>query len=299
MKPRSGVWVRLSVFVAFVLAIVMVGRSAVAGTLEIRDERHVLSAVDIAHLRTVVQAAPFDARLAVTTSFADSRELSRYVGSLLNTGNMIAVGLDPEHHHVQVHFGTASGIPQTAWSDIERAGNDAFRRSDWAGGIETIVRSATASAHPSAGGPVPARSIVSPVFGLLVGAAVIGLLVYFARRSRSYGNYAATSDPNYGYGARPPWGGPGAPYGPPQGGMGPIGGGLIGAGLGGLAGYELGKMEGEREQHAVDDGSRGRAFEEPRDDGFDAGGGGSSWDDGGGGFDGGGSDGSSGGGSDF
>ena len=298
MKPRSGVWVRVFAIVLFVVATVTIGPSVLAGTLEIRDERHVLSPGDAARLRADVRPAPFDARLAVTAAYADSRELSRYVGSLLNAGNMIAVGLDPEHHHVQVHFGTASGIPQTAWGDVERAGNDAFRQGDWTGGVETIVRSAAGSARAPAAGaaPAPGRSIVSPVFGLLIAAAVIGLIIYFARRSRSYGNYGTTG----AYGAPPPpWGGPGVPYGQPQGGMGPLGGGLIGAGLGGLAGYELGKAEGEREQRGLDGGVRERSFEEPRDDGFDAGGGGSSWDDGGGGFDGGGGSDGGGGGSDF
>jgi hypothetical protein len=72
---------------------------------------------------------------------------------------------------------------------------------------------------------------------------------------------------------------------------------MIGAGLGGLAGYELGKLEGERRERDYEGGPRedqGRGTD--TDTGFDDGGGGSSWDDGGG--DGGGFDGG-GGGSDF
>jgi hypothetical protein len=303
MKPRSGLGVVLYAIVLVTLAALTVAHSAAAGTLEIRDERHILSASDAARLRAVVQAAPFDARLALTSDFADSRELSRYVGSILTTGNMIAVGLDTQHHRVQVHFGTASGVPQADWGGVERAGNDSFRSGDWPGGVEAIVRSAAAATLTRTGTPAlgPTRhSIAGPVFGLLIAAGLIGLLVYVARRSRSYGNYGGMGDPNYG--GPPPWGGAGGPYGPRPGGMGPLGGGIIGAGLGGLAGYELGKMEGERERRDLEGGVRERSSEEPGNGGFDAGGGGSSWDDGGGGgggFDGGGGADGGGGGSDF
>lgn len=307
MRTRASLWIRVSAIVLFVLAALTGARSATAGTLEIRDEQHILSAGDAARLRSVIQAAPFDARLVITAEFADSRELSRYVGSLFTSGNMLAVGLDPQHRHVQIHFGTMSGIPQKAWSDVERAGNDSFQRGDWAQGVDAILRSAMASTRSVPGqAPVAKPSIVGPVFGLLIAAGVIGLLVYLARRSRSsgnyYGGYGTPVDPRYG---PQPWSGPGGSDGPGAGGMGPLGGGIIGAGLGGLAGYELGKMEGEREGSLEERRHGGRGFDDGG--GFDAGGGGSSWgdeggggSDGGGGFDGGGggSDGG-GGGSDF
>ena len=287
MKPsaRIRIWVSLlalAMFFAF-------DRSALAGTLEVRDDAHVLLPADGARLRSLVQASPFDARLVLTTKFQDGPTLSRYVGSLINAGNMIAVGLDPQHRHVEVHFGTASGISQTAWADIERAGNDEFGHGDWAGGIDAIIRAASASASPHSGGVAPARSLVAPVTGILMAAGVIGLLVFLARRIGSPGPYGVN---NPGYGAPQPWGSNG-PYGPQQRGMGPMGGGLIGAGLGGLVGYELGKMEGERE---VGGHGRDASFDAPGRDDFDAGGGGSSWDDSGGGFDGGSSDGGGGGG---
>ncbi len=291
MNSRAGLWVRASAVLIVTLAALTGARSAAAGTLEIRDESHVLSPSDVARLRAAVRSAPFDARVALTSDFADSRELSRFVGSLLVSANMIAVGLDTQHHHVQVHFGVGAGIPQMEWGNVERAGNDSFRRGAWTDGVESIVRSAadaTRMASPTPGVAPTHHWIVGPVFGLLIAAGVIGLLIYLARRSRADGNYYAGPNDS-GYGPQPPWGGAGGPYGPRPGGMGAVGGGLIGAGLGGLAGYELGKMEGEREQRGLDGGSRDRRFDEGSpDENFDAGGGGSSWDDGGGGFDGGG-----------
>ena len=215
---------------------------------------------------------------------------------------------------MQVRFGDESGVPRAQWADIERAGNDAFRRGDWAGGasaiFQTAARSAAASplANPDEGArsrqvaPVAAEERPSMfgstflVLGIL-GVVVVGLY-FISRRRDGRGGYPSGYGPGPGYG--PGGGYYGGGYGPPAGGMGPMGGGLIGAGLGGLAGYELGKASGEREERDRDDrGSYGdddRGGGGSNDDDFDAGGGGSSWDDGGGGSDGGGSDG---GGSDF
>jgi hypothetical protein len=307
-----------------VLAALSVAGSARAGTLQIRDETQALSPQDVSRLRSVLAEEPFDGRLVITTSYPDRQELSRYVGSLVSEPNMIVVGVDPQHHHVQVHFGTGSRIPPSAWPAIERAGNDAFRRGDWAGGAAAVFRDAAGAvtgAPESATRPgTRAPSLVGPGVLLLVlgGVVGLGLLVAFLVRRRGDGAYPGAGTGPGGYGpppyGQPPYGG-GYPYGaPPQGGMGPLGGGLIGAGLGGLAGYELGKLEGERERER-DEGYGGRGErEDDRGGGFDAGGGnddagggGSDWDDGGGGgfdggdgggFDGGGGD-SGGGGSDF
>jgi hypothetical protein len=285
----------LLVTLALLFAAVIPARQAYAGSLHIRDEAHVLSADDAARLRSVVVAAPFDARLVVTSEYPDAQDLSRYVGSLVNEPNEVVVGLDPQHHHVQVHFGTGSRVPRSEWAATEKAGNEAFRRGDWEGGAAAIFRAAslavaspTADATPADG--VARPSLIGPGLLLLIVAGAIGLAVYFARRRSAYG---PPGDPRYG---APPFSGPGYP--PQGGGMGPLGGGLIGAGLGGLAGYELGKLEGEREGHQREPlADRGNEGADPGGN-FDEGGGGSSWDNDGGGDFGGGGDGG-GGGSDF
>jgi Domain of unknown function (DUF5129) len=311
MRPldqiRSFLWASL-VFVA----LASVARPAWAGTLHVRDEAHILSASDQGRIRAAVSAAPYDARLVVTSEYPDAAELSRYVGSLVSEANMVVVGLDSEHRHVQVHFGTATRIAHSSWTPIERAGNDAFRRGAWADGVVAIYDEAARAYErgPGTGAQaapaVQARpSLLGPFLFLLVIAGVVAIAVQIARRRQQ--PFGGPMGPGYGPGAYSgPNYPPGYPMGPPQGGgMGPVGGGLIGAGLGGLAGYELGKMAGERDER-----ERGPVREDRgvppagSDDNFDAGGGGSSWDDqgggggdGGGGFDGGGGD--SGGGSDF
>ncbi len=252
-------------------------RRAFAGTLQIRDEAHVLAAGDAERLRAQVRAAPFDARLVFTTDYPDAEDLSRFVGSLIDEPNAVAVGVDPGHRHVQVHFGRGTGIARAEYPAIETAGNGDFRDANWAGGAGAILRTASQSVT---GGPASSAQPgpASPGLGsVLVWFLVIGggiaALALFARRRSGYG---MGGYPGYGGG---PYGG--GPYGGQPGGMGPVGGGLIGAGLGGLAGYEIGKMEGEREERDRDERDRG-GFDDNRDGGFDAGGGGSSWDDGGG-----------------
>jgi hypothetical protein len=292
----------LAVALALSLAALGLGREAYAGALQIRDPAHLLSAEDAGRLRSAIADAPFVGRLVVTTEFSDAQDLSRFVGSLVVEPNMVVVGLDPQHRHVQVHFGTASRIARSEWPAIERAGNDAFRRGDWEGGVAAIFHAAAGAVSnaPSNGAPVAdgaRHSLLGPGTLLLLVLGALGIGLYFAWRRSTYAGMG--SQPYGGYGA-PPYPGGGYPpgYPPAQGGLGPMGGGLIGAGLGGLAGYELGKMEGERE-----DRERGRegVGGSGGDDGggnYDEGGGGSGWDDGGGGgFDGGG--GGDGGGGDF
>jgi hypothetical protein len=293
-------WGRLLVAAFATLAFaILPARLAFAGTLQVRDSASVFSAADRAQIDAAVQRCPFDVRVVTSAEYADAASFSRYVGGLVSEPNQIVVGLDPTHRHTQVHFGTGSQIDASSWPGIERAGNTAFRDGRWGPGVVAILEAAWTAVSPgSATGP-SSRTAPSASFGqvtllfLLPVAAVIFVAVVLIRRSMSCGGRR----PGYGYP------GYGAGYPPGRSGMGPLGGGIIGAGLGGLAGYELGKLEGERE-------SRGGSFDSgsSSDSGggsFDAGGGGSSWDSGsgsdfggGGGDSGGGSD-MGGGGSDF
>jgi hypothetical protein len=317
--PRARAWV-----LAFALGVsaLAVAPTAHAGTLRVVDEAHQLAPSQLQELSGVVARAPFDGRLVVTTEYADAQDLARYVHTLVSSPSLVVVGLDPQHRHVQVRFGVESGVPRAQWADIERAGNDAFRRGDWAGGASAIFETAarSAAASPLAKQDEPSRQLAPAerpsMFGttflvLAVLGVVVAGLYFLSRRRDGRGGYPGAYGPPSGYGPGPTGYGPGGGYAPPAGGMGPLGGGLIGAGLGGLAGYELGKAAGEREERDHEDRDYDRSTERDggggggNGDDYDAGGGGSSWDDGGGsdrgGSDGGGSDGggSDGGGSDF
>jgi hypothetical protein len=293
---------RLAVAATAVFAVMTTASTvALAGTLQVRDEAHLLSPTDVARARTSVERAAFDARVLVTDDHPDIQDLGQYAHSFVSEPDLIVVGLDPQHHHVVVHFGNGTNIPRSAWPAIERSGNQAFSQGDWESGLSAIFNAAARSVD---GGPTPnpAARDASPAFGpgtlLLVLGGVLALffIVSAAFRRRTMGGYG----PGYG---SPPYPGGGYGYGPPPGGMGPLGGGLLGAGLGGVAGYELGKLEGEREQGGHPGGADwGNGGGGGSDGGnFDAGGGGSDWGGGGGGggFDGGGGSDGGGGGSDF
>lgn len=295
------------------IALLCFAPSARAGTVAVQDSAHIFGPGDADALRAVAAHAPFDVRVATTTAYADQPSLSRFTRSLVNEPDMIAIAIDPEHRHVQVHFSTDSGIPAAQWTGIERAGNDAFKRGAWEQGSADIIRAAEGAVTPGAssgasrGSPATSSGghsflwvlfLLVPLIGLVLFIVVIVALV--RRFQRPNNTWTPGNQGPYGGG---PYGGGGQYYGPgygggQSGGLGPVGGGLIGAGLGGVAGYELGKMEGEREQRERDQGGSfggdyGGNYSGDSDasSNYDAGGGGSSWDSG--------SSGDSGGGSDF
>src|ERR1700722_18266617 len=222
---------------ALALGLLAIAVDASAGTLTLRDEAQVLTPGDAEQLRAIVAKAPFDARLATTTAYADQAGFSHYVGMLVSSPDMVAVGIDPQHHHVQVHFGTGSHIPQTEWPPIERAGNDAFKRGAWEEGGAAIFRAASTAAA-SGGGTVSAAPAANRggmgsaglIIMIAVGVILAGVLysVFSRRRSEPYGG-------GMGYGGGGPYpgaGGPGPYYG--QGGGGAGGRGAMGGGaLGG------------------------------------------------------------------
>lgn len=257
--PRARAWV-----LAFALgtSALAVAPTAHAGTLRVADETHQLGPSQLQEISGVVARAPFDGRLVVTTEYADAQDLARYVHTLVTSPSLVVVGLDPLHRHVQVRFGVESGVPRAQWADVERAGNDAFHRGDWAGGASAIFETAarSAAASPLANQDEPARQLAPAerpsMFGstflvLAVLGVVVAGLYFISRRRDGRGGYPDGYGPPGGYGPGPTGYGPsggyyGGGYAPPAGGMGPLGGGLLGAGLGGLAGYELGKAAGER-----------------------------------------------------
>ncbi len=294
-----------------VLAALLTTGSAFAGSLQVHDSAGLLTGSDRRAIESAAARCPFDVRVLTSTDYADQGAFSRYVGAQVSEPNMIVVGVDPAHHHTQVHFGTGTRVAESQWSNIERAGNVDFRSARWAPGVAAILDAASGAAtdmasvparrSPGSGGGWPIGVVLLLVLGVVV---AVGLAI---RRAMSSGGPSYGPGPGGygGYGPGYPGGGQGYAPGPGYGGgggIGAVGGGLIGAGVGGLAGYELGKLEGENEERERERPRRDEYVDpgasEGGDDGsFDAGGGGSSWDDGGGGDTGGGGDG--GGGSDW
>jgi uncharacterized membrane protein YgcG len=296
------------------LVAVLAPATALAGTLQIRDPGDVLPAQEEASLRQAAQAWPFDARVVVTTEMPSRAAFSRYVGAQVAGPNMVVVGVDPLHRLTSVHFGTGTRIARSRFRAIEDAGDGWFRQGQWSGGVEAIFTSAASavgSGSPVAGGGAQLdggqESAPSFPWGLMllgVGGVLIAVMVFRAMRNRSQAYpmgpgvdpYRAQQYPQ-GYGA--PGGynpGYGPHYGPQGGGMSNLGAGVIGAGVGGLAGYALGSALANRDEHHGADHYAGSGYDDGSSS-YDAGGSTSGWDDGGGGGDFGGGD--SGGGGDW
>ena len=199
--------------VAFLaLGLLLVSGVAQAGTLQVRDTAGMLSSGDRNQIESVVSRYPFDVRLLTSSAYADQGAFSRYVGSQVNEANEVVIGLDPVHHHTQVHFGTGSHIASSSWPAIERAGNSSFHDGRWGAGVIAILDQAAGSVGTggaTSASPVSSKSssgmggillvlfvIAIPVIGIMVVVAVIRRFT----RGPGYGS------PGYG---GPGYGGPG------------------------------------------------------------------------------------------
>lgn len=317
-QTRIARWLRVLCTLALVL---LAPLSAWAGTLQIKDSEGLLSPGDAAALRHEGNDYPFDVRVVTTAEHPDKADLDRYVHEQLAAPNMVVVGVDKAHRHTAVHFGTSTGVPAGEFRAVEQAGNGAFREGNWRAGITAILNQARAvarpsgSLEPSAGAGLapasdraasPARASASTaMWGLLVVLIVAGLIVFvgvtLSRRARS--GMLGVQPPNGGYppgaglggypnGPYPPGGYPPAGY-PPgygyaPGGYAPGGGlgrNIAAAGVGGLVGYELGKLAGEHEGrrdfgHESSDMYGTSSGEDRTEQSPDAGGAAGGWDDG-------------------
>jgi len=173
-------------FLVPILAVGMLAMAADAnaGTLVLRDEAQILTPADAAQLKASVAQAPFDARLVTTTNYADPAGFSRFVGMMVSEPNMVVVGIDPQHHRIEVQFGTATRIPEADRPAIERAGDEAFERRAWEEGGVDVFRAATVAVSSRGRPATPVGLVVVLVVGVLLAAAVVAVL---RRRSPGHG----------------------------------------------------------------------------------------------------------------
>jgi len=302
---------------------------ASAGVVQFRDSSTLLTSSDEAQLRAASRSLPFDVRIVTSSAHASRTAFDEYVHLQVTEPNLVVFGIDPAHRLTSVHVGTATRIAPSETRAIEAAAAPHFKSGNFATGLEAMFKRAETAVGTArvtnAIETVPARMPAASegggwVSSLLPIAAVVAigavLVAVFAARRRSGAYTAAESmspSPPYPYANRDGYGGYSGGYVPPGVGYGPtgsgLGGSLMSAGVGGLVGYQLGKMAGEAEHHhhRYDDDdrdSRRYADESERFAGSevgndDAGGSTSSWDDAGGGDFGGGDSGGDGGGSDW
>jgi hypothetical protein len=294
---------RIAGLVALVFSLLL-ALPASAGTLHTTDDAGVFTPAQLTSVRSRVQAYDFDVRVITTSTYASKSDLGDYVHRFVTEPNLLVIGLDPVHRHVSVHFGTGTRIADSEFKTIEAAGVAAFKNSDWAGGVISILDRAEravgtggtggerrmAPVSAPSGGPTTdghtARSSGGLGFlGILGIVGLVGGLIWLIARRRT------NTLPPGGYGGPPVGGGYGGPpiggggyVGPPVGGYGGqpmggpaygsgggsgIGGNIVAAGLGGLVGYEIGKeIAGRHERRDDYEGERGPGFFEggPRDE---------------------------------
>jgi hypothetical protein len=281
------------VAVLVAIAALLTAAVALAGGVQFRDTAELLTPSDREAIVTSAQRLPFDVRVITTTAYRGAEQFDAHVRSQLGGADQVIIGLDPANRRTAVYCGQSTRIEGARCKAAADAGKQHFRDGRWGTGVQAVLASASEGVATSTTAPVsaPAKRSSGSMFGIILLGAV-GLIAIVAvlsallkKRQPPIVNQTMSQGPPIGgyYGNQPPP----QPY-PYQGGGG-IGGGGIGshiaaAGLGGLAGYGLGRAMGEHHQDR-DDYGHADVGSSQQDD---VGGGGSDWDSGGGSDDGGG-----------
>lgn len=304
MTRPSRRWLAMCAPIAALATLFALAIPAWASTVQIQDDAHVLNATTVQN-----DAASLPVPVYIWSTTQDANSTTAFdtdVQNKVSTNFPIVIGINTASHHMAVRIGSAARLSQSAANAASSTANSAFDGSmrgnhdyttatvaaidNLRGSLTSANRgrtTTTSTATRSAGGGI--LMIVLLVVGLIVVVAVIGGLRRAFRPSSGPTMVAGPPPmaPYPGYGPQYPT------YGPQyQSGMSPGGAGMLGAVGGGLLGYELGKMAGEREQ-ARDDEFRyehDRAYQNDSYDqgdnwvvgtdsdfggGFDSGGGGS------------------------
>ncbi|MGC9665046.1 hypothetical protein ACNTMW_00635 [Planosporangium sp. 12N6] len=270
---------RAVVLGAVVLGTVLLGAApAAAAPVSVHDDSHVL---DVTRLQNEAATLPDPVAIYTTTKFADDKAaFDRETQSKVTSPTMIAIAINTQSHHLAIRTGPKSGLNQQAAATATQAFVSSYRgSSDYTAATVAALdslRAAIRTGAPRQGGvagPQPRNtssgSTIGGMFCLLVSIlVVVGIIVAVVRLSRRGRRSRQAVGPTAGYG-RPGYGQPG--YGPGYGqpdygqpgygrsGVNPWLAGGAGAAAGGLLGYELGRMEGEREAHR---------YEEQHDQGY-------------------------------
>ncbi len=248
-------------------------QTSFAGAVEFKDDANILSSSDQSSLQSKAGSLPFTVRFYTSNAFTDKTQFINSVNSNAPATGII-YGISPKLGTTQVVTRGNTGISDSERDSIATSATSSFASGNYKAGLDSMLdrtrslassgsssSSSTSTASRSSGGGFP-------IFGcLIIGIiALVAFSVFGAGRRRAMNNnnnpggYGPGAGPgfgannNYGPGYGPGYGqqgygqpGYGPGYGQQGGGMGPLGGGIIGAGLGGLAGYELGRQSGHND----------------------------------------------------
>jgi uncharacterized membrane protein YgcG len=157
----------------------------------IDDAEGILSAQDT---HAIEQATSrFDVKVLVTSK-ASKAELDARVGHMVNSGNTLAIGVDPVHRYTFTHFGIGLGISSSDFQTVARSGNQEFKQGHWAQGITGIIGTTNGYAAKAERVQVAARQTIVvptqttvvehpvPAWPFILGVLVLGLFGYLAWR---------------------------------------------------------------------------------------------------------------------
>ena len=224
----------LAFFTACSLVVFTAG-AALANTVEIYDDSRVLNTSQV---RSDASSLSDPIRIYTTTDYANSNSsFDQATKQKINTSHTLVIAINTLSHHLAIVGGSSAGLSSSQYQDAVSAFTSHFSSGGYTGATIAAIDSLKSALKGGGFGSILLGALCCVVLLLVIGGSVFG----FVRR-RSRGNVAPTFAPNYGA----PNYGPGA-YPQQQGGMNPWVAGGLGAAGGGFVGYELGKMEGERE----------------------------------------------------
>ncbi len=296
-RSGRGGWLLASCAVTTAAVLAVGAGPAAAEVVNISDASHVL---DVTRVQNEAATLPDPVNIFTTTKDADDNgAFDSEAQTKVTTTRTIVIAVNTQSHHLAIRTGSASRVSQSAAVAATQAFTNSFKSNsnytDATIAALDSMKSAIQAAPQQGNRAAPARRSRTSggasgwICGALCLVAVVALVVFavsrFSGRRRAY---RAGPGPGYGPGAGY---GPGGGYGPGYGGGGGVnpwvagGAGAVG---GGVLGYELGRMEGEREERRREEYyDQDRGDNSGGDDGW--GGGGADSDFGGGGGDSGGS----------
>ena len=164
--------VRLLRVLLFGLALTLASHLAVAGSLHVRDTASLLSSSDVTTIDSSVRGYPFDVLILTSSDSQSKEDFDRRVASAVKA-DAIVVGIDEQHRHTAVRFGTKLGIDPNQFQSIEQAGSTFFRQKEWRAGIVAIISRASQNTHVgSAGATSPSPTSSQPRTGVNTGFLV-------------------------------------------------------------------------------------------------------------------------------
>ena len=269
-RASTGQMAIVAIFAALCL-LLLSAVTASANTVHVYDNASVLNASQV---QSAASSLPYPMDIYTINSFNGTTSAfdQQTASHTANNANLIVMAIDTVHHHLAIKAGSRVPLSSGQVQNAISAFKNSYGNGDYTGASKAAISSlqsslsASSSGNNGSGGaPTPAPS--GGVFGGLgfsticcIGLLVLaGLAVFAFIRRRSGGGlfnrqnrtpvmqepYPNQYNQPYNQGYPPPGYGPG--YNQPRQGMNPWAAGGLGAAAGGLAGYELGRMQGERE----------------------------------------------------